>query len=284
MKRLAIVVPYRDRQQHLGQFIPHMRAYFARDKLDRAIDYRVLIVKQEPGLPFNRGALKNIGFTLAEPHSDYCCFHDIDYLPIWADYSWVDVPTPIVWYGAGERPIAPGRSNRIVRHTMDQFFGGAVLVPNSAFRAVDGYSNDYWGWGFEDVDFQLRFGAAGIEAGRRKGTFLPLAHDSEGVKLDLTPTPIAEVNHRLVQDRWAKGAPAIKDGVSTLAFDVIERKTLPDPSPERPAPGRRSRCGSGAARASSNRRRCPRLSQFLPVVRHDWGVPVIKGPWGSVGT
>ena len=48
MKRLAIIVPYRDRKQHLDQFVPHMRAYFARDKLGKDIDYRVLIVEQGP--------------------------------------------------------------------------------------------------------------------------------------------------------------------------------------------------------------------------------------------
>jgi len=33
-KRLAIVVPYRDRAEHLARFVPHMVAYFERDKLD----------------------------------------------------------------------------------------------------------------------------------------------------------------------------------------------------------------------------------------------------------
>jgi hypothetical protein len=234
MRRLAIVVPYRNRQQHLDQFVPHMRAYFARDKADRTIDYRVMIVEQEQGAPFNRGALKNIGFMLAEAHTDYVCFHDIDYLPIWADYSWANAPTPIVWYGAEERPIAPGRTNCVARHSLEHFFGGAVLVPNSTFRAVNGYSNDYWGWGFEDEDFKLRFAVAGIEAGRRKGTFMPLVHDSEGFKLDATPSPIALVNRQLMQERWAVGLPA--EGLSTLKFDVIGRASLPDPSPERRAP------------------------------------------------
>jgi hypothetical protein len=235
MKRLAIVVPYRNRQQHLDQFVPHLRAYFARDMFAKTIDYRVTIVEQEQGTPFNRGALKNIGFVLAEPHTDYICFHDIDYLPIWADYSWADVPTPIVWYGAEERPIAPGRTNRVARHDLDRFFGGAVLVPNGKFRAVNGYSNDYWGWGYEDEDFKLRFTVTGIEAGRRKGTFLPLVHDSEGLKLDATPSPIALTNQQLMQERWANGPPMASDGLTTLTFEVIARASLPDPMPERSA-------------------------------------------------
>ena len=34
-KRLAIIVPYRDRADHLARFVPHLVAYFERDKLDR---------------------------------------------------------------------------------------------------------------------------------------------------------------------------------------------------------------------------------------------------------
>ena len=236
MRRLAIIVPYRDRKLHLDQFVPHMRAYFARDKLDKDIDYRVLIVEQEAGLPFNRGALKNAGFLLAETQSDYCCFHDIDYLPIWADYSSVDCPTPIVWYGAEERPIAPGRTNKVAKHNLDLFFGGALLVPNSIFRAVNGYSNDFWGWGWEDEDIKARFAAADVPTGRRRGTFLPLVHDSEGLKLDASPSPIALVNQQQMQERWAAGPPAAPDGLTTLGFEVITRASLPDATPERSAP------------------------------------------------
>jgi hypothetical protein len=36
-KRLAIVVPYRDRADHLKSFVPYVTAYFQRDKLDRHI-------------------------------------------------------------------------------------------------------------------------------------------------------------------------------------------------------------------------------------------------------
>lgn len=51
--RLHIVVPYRDREAHLRQFVPWVSAYF--DRLVPRIDYRVTIVEQEAGLPFNRG-------------------------------------------------------------------------------------------------------------------------------------------------------------------------------------------------------------------------------------
>ena len=104
MKRLAIVVPYRAREAHLKIFVPALRTYFTRDKLDREIPYRVVIVEQADDLPFNRGALKNIGFKLSFADADYVCFHDVDYVPVWADYRWSDVPVRIIWYGVEQRP------------------------------------------------------------------------------------------------------------------------------------------------------------------------------------
>ena len=56
--------PIGNREAQLRQFASHVRAYFARDKADRNIPYRMLIIEQEPGLPFNAGALNNIGFSL----------------------------------------------------------------------------------------------------------------------------------------------------------------------------------------------------------------------------
>jgi hypothetical protein len=235
MKRLSIVIPYRDRASHLQQFVSHVRAYFGRDKLDKNIPYRVLIVEQENSLPFNRGMLLNIGFLLGADESDYTCFHDVDYLPIWADYSWVEAPTPILWYGAEQRPVAPGRSNLMVQHNLDAYFSGVLLVPNDLFKRVNGYANDYWGWGFEDVDLRARFVAAGIPLERRKGTYVALDHDNQGFKVDGTPSPIMLVNKRLSEDRLSVPSKLIDDGLTRTVFKVIERNTLPDPAPERPA-------------------------------------------------
>jgi hypothetical protein len=236
MKRLNIVVPFRAREAHLQQFVPHVRAYFARDKIDREIPYRVFIIEQENGLPFNHGALKNIGFVLGREQSDYTAFHDVDYLPIWADYTFADTPTPIVWYGAEVRPIVPGRPE-IVKHDMNQFCGAVLLVPNTLFEHVDGFANSYWGWGYEDTDLVKRFVAKKIARGRRKGTFHALPHVNEGFQLDLKPTPIARVNEQLFRSRWVAGElPATYDGLSTLAFEVIQRRSIPEgPFPERAA-------------------------------------------------
>ena len=235
MKHLSIVVPYRNREQHLQEFITHVSAYFTRDKADRTIPYRVYIVEQTEEHPFNRGAMKNIGFLLGREASDYTCFHDIDYLPIWADYAWADTPTALVWFGAEIRPVAPGRSSRIARHNLDYFYGGAVLTPNKLFEKANGYSNDYWGWGYEDSDLQKRFAAIGVKFGRRKGTYKALLHDNESIRIEGGPTPIALVNKDLYEKKWAAGGDGGADGVGNIDFEILDRRAIPTDPADRAA-------------------------------------------------
>jgi hypothetical protein len=243
MPPLQIVVPYRNREAHFKSFVPHLRAYFARDKSDRHIPYRVLIVEQDGNDPFNRGALKNVGFMLGAAESEYTCFHDIDYLPIWADYSYTDEPTRIVWHGAQTRPIAPEKSIRKIINDMEDLFGTVILVPNRLFTAVNGYSNEYWGWGFEDSDLKRRFLTAGAKPGLRKGTFVALDHANEGYQPNGMPTPANLQNEQKMLSKWAPsgiatdvGLSGLKsDGLSTLKYEVISRQAIPDPVPEREA-------------------------------------------------
>jgi len=227
VQRLNIVVPFRAREAHLKMFVPAVRAYFARDKIDREIPYRVLIVEQESGLPFNCGALRNIGFALGRDESDYTCFHDVDYLPVWADYSWSGTPTGIVWHGAETRPISLDRREARTVHQPGKFFGGVVLTPNALFEKVDGYANTYWGWGYEDTDLRKRFESVGIAVGLRKGTFQPLDHNNAGCRLDGSLTPAAEANERRFSSRWS-GAARGPDGLSTLDFEIVSRRAVPE--------------------------------------------------------
>ena len=42
------------------------------------------------------------------------------------------------------------------QEVFDTYFGGVTIFPIDAFKKVNGYSNEYWGWGFEDDDLLLR--------------------------------------------------------------------------------------------------------------------------------
>jgi hypothetical protein len=217
-------VPYRDRAEHLRQFVPHVLAYFQRDKLDRYISYSVQIIEQLGDEAFNRGRLLNAGFALTRDTADYFCFHDVDYLPIWADYSYVERPTRLIWHGL------------VLEENYEQFFGGVVAFSRADFERVNGYSNDYWGWGSEDADLRLRCIHAGLTIEHRDGSFHSLTHQHHGYGQEARRTAAARVNAARYKEKLGSGAERFNaEGLDTLKFVEVGRqpctldeKTLPN--------------------------------------------------------
>ena len=151
MTKLAIIVPYRDREEHLAQFVPHMEKFLS----DKKIDFKIFVVEQGNDRPFNRGWLINVGYDIsAQQGYDYFCFHDVDMLPEdeTCDYSWVDKPTH----------LAARLSKFHYRLVYPEYFSGVTLFNKEHFEWINGYSNKYWGWGFEDDELGDRVKAANM--------------------------------------------------------------------------------------------------------------------------
>ena len=207
--RLAIVVPYRDRAEHLAILLPHLTSYFERDFIARAIPSEIHIVEQSAGAPFNRGAIKNAGFAIAHRNADYVCFHDVDYVPLWADYSAVDCPTSFVTWGV-EGSDEPSNTP-----------GCVLAMPVDDFVRVNGYSNDYAGWGYEDGDLMQRIRRAGLRWERRPGTFKSLPHAHHGLDDQGKPKAEAAMTAAIYARKLALGAAGFgAEGLSTLGFRV----------------------------------------------------------------
>ena len=234
MTNFGFVVPYRDRAAHLELFMPHMLAYF-QQPLNNWADRVVLkIIEQEPGLEFNRGALKNIGFVLSRQATSATCFHDVDFLPIRVNYRPPAGWAPLV-QGGFEQVYAGGL---IVPHAKD-FFGGAVIFQNSCFEDVNGYSNTYWGYGFEDADLALRTSIGDVPYEHRSGDFKLLLHEHHGFAVsttgDVTRVPSFLRNEALFDQRFPSGSTNAQrrssscystDGLSSLKFEILNRRRL----------------------------------------------------------
>jgi len=144
-QKLGIIVPYRNRGEHLSQFLPAIKKYLS----STDIKYELIVVEQSDDKPFNRGKLLNIGVKRAiELGCKYVALHDVDMLPIDVDYSYVHRPTHIAY-----KFISEEKEKNIV---FDEYFGGVTLFPMDDFIKIDGYSNKYWGWGYEDNDLLYR--------------------------------------------------------------------------------------------------------------------------------
>ena len=147
MNKLGIIVPYRNRHEHLEQFKEHITSYLDSNSYD---DYVVIVVEQDDANLFNRGMLLNIGFKEAKKQQcDYVVFHDVDMLPLYVNYSYYDKPLHL----ATNFVLEEGEKDRTI---FDEYFGGVTLFPSDVFEKIDGYSNKYWGWGYEDDDLRFR--------------------------------------------------------------------------------------------------------------------------------
>jgi len=144
--KLGIIVPYRNRETHLNTFITYMKSYL------KDFTYEIVVINQSDDKPFNRGKLLNIGAKYAiDNNFDYICLHDVDMLPKTADYSYPDYPTSLI----SELENKEG-------NIFFNYFGGITLFKIEDFISVNGYSNDYWGWGYEDTDLFYRVTHSGL--------------------------------------------------------------------------------------------------------------------------
>jgi hypothetical protein len=171
---LGIVVPYRNREEHLKEFLPHMHAF-----LDAAgIDHTIIIAEQADKLPFNRGAMINLGAVAGWTECDHFCFHDVDLLPVQADYRAFSQPMRLIM----QNLVGDAKTHTHFSH----YFGGVTSISKAQMEAINGFSNCYWGWGLEDDNFLFRGLIAGLHPCKdESGTFRELPHPPS-VQLNIT--------------------------------------------------------------------------------------------------
>lgn len=78
--RVAIIIPYRDRANHLPIFLKNIHSLLMKQQAD----YGIFVVEQIQDDLFNRAALMNVGFLEAMKLSKWDCFifHDVDLIPL----------------------------------------------------------------------------------------------------------------------------------------------------------------------------------------------------------
>ena len=212
MEKLSIVVPYRKREEHLALFIPHMESFLAEQLGD---NWEILIVDQSDEKPFNRAKLLNVGFKESES-SDYFCFHDVDMLPIESDYSVCQGPTH----------MATEAEQFGWKLPYDGYFGGVTMFDKESFTKINGYSNDYWGWGAEDDDVLARCQIMEAPIFRRRGKYQSLNHD-RNIQQDLYHQNLSKLNFVMARP---SGDRVMREGLSTLAYEKLGEEKITDKS------------------------------------------------------
>lgn len=154
--RVAIIVPYRDREQHLPVFLKNLHPFLMKQQ----IEYGIYIVEQAAGSQFNRASLMNVGFIEAMRDKNWDCmvFHDVDLLPMDDRnlYTCPDQP----------RHMSVAVDTFGFKLPYSTIFGGVSAMTAKQFRTVNGFSNSFWGWGGEDDDMSNRLKHVGFHIAR----------------------------------------------------------------------------------------------------------------------
>ena len=171
LHRLAIIVAFRDkpldrnsqgagRLQNLREWTPYM-CNFLNTTLLGPVD--VFIVEQTQAGPFNKGALFNVGYHMAlERDNDYFVFHDVDHVP--------ENPLNTYEYSSEATHLCVRTSQFGYKDMHGGSLGGALLMPKHVVLSINGYSNNFLGWGGEDDDINARLKHQGyrVKSSRQK--------------------------------------------------------------------------------------------------------------------
>ena len=232
-KKLLITVPYRDREIQYKTFLNHIKMYFNTDKIDKFINVKVCFLEQDNKKPFNLGSLNNAGYLINESYLDYIVINNVDFLPMLSDYSFSENPTLLIKFGFNNLPMKPSKKDCkliIKAPNIENVFLGSVLLPKNIFKKVNGYSNSFWGWGFEDTDMKKRLDKNKIKIEYRDGVYQPLFHDNLGYEVDdnnnSKPSKYHMENQKLFEKKWKNVKNYLEDGINNFKFKINSNEEI----------------------------------------------------------
>ncbi|CAK6964266.1 beta-1%2C4-galactosyltransferase 3 [Scomber scombrus] len=209
--RTAIIIPYRHRELHLKFLLYNMHPFLQRQQLN----YGIYVIHQAGDYTFNRAKLMNVGFREAMKEEDWDClfFHDVDLIP--ED----DRNTYICDSNPKHAAIAMDKFGYKLPYKM--YFGGVSALTPLHYHKINGFPNNYWGWGGEDDDIGVRVSLAGMFISRpssKVGRYKMIKHKRDKGN-DVNPKRF----NMLAKTRqtWKR------DGMNTVDYEVISRMYLP---------------------------------------------------------
>ena len=216
--KLNVIIPIRDRDQDLEKITNVLEHIFQK----QGISARYIIIEQESGKPFNKAKISNAGFLEAEKnnYSNNYLFNDVDLWPLndkIINYKDID--------------------DNSIKHKYGTIgsLGGFLLMKNHTFRKLNGYSNDYWGWGAEDTDLERRSDIMKVKIDRNnfinrwgKGT-----SEQKGIRDDISDTRKKDpdrfekahvfLNKKTLLYRKNK-KNILSDGLSNIDYNIVSIK------------------------------------------------------------
>ncbi|KAM9431858.1 beta-1,4-galactosyltransferase 3 isoform 1-T3 [Clarias gariepinus] len=209
--RTAVIIPHRNREPHLKYLLYYLHPFLQRQQLS----YGIYVIHQAGNYTFNRAKLMNIGFREAMREEDWDClfFHDVDLIPEDDRNTYTCDKNP--------KHAAIAMDKFGYKLPYKAYFGGVSALSPLHYLKMNGFPNNYWGWGGEDDDIGIRVSLAGMSISRpalRIGRYKMIKH-----KLDKGN----EVNPKRF-NLLAKTQQTWKlDGMNSVEYELLSREYMP---------------------------------------------------------
>uniref|UniRef100_A0A8C3NGF3 Beta-1,4-galactosyltransferase n=1 Tax=Geospiza parvula TaxID=87175 RepID=A0A8C3NGF3_GEOPR len=210
--RTAVIVPHRNREAHLGHLLYYLHPFLQRQQLH----YGIYVVHQAGNCTFNRAKLLNVGVKEALKDEDWDCLflHDVDLIPENDHNLYTCDP-----WNPKHASVAMNKFGYSLPYP--QYFGGVSALTPDQYMKINGFPNEYWGWGGEDDDIATRVRLAGMKISRPPvsiGHYKMVKHKSDKGN--------EENPHRFdllvrTQRTWTQ------DGMNSLSYALLARELRP---------------------------------------------------------
>jgi hypothetical protein len=166
-KRVAVVVPYRSRPVQLKNTTLGLFKFLKKNPVDATV---IVAQQLDTDIPFNKGVLMNLAASYAIQEGYHSIiFNDVDVYPVWpASHKHLG-------YGFAQTPnYLPVKQARIILKPRQKTAGCIFGTSLDVYTQVNGHSNQYWGWGYEDMDFYKRMASRNVkidEQGKRDSDY-----------------------------------------------------------------------------------------------------------------
>lgn len=177
---IAIITIYRNnqqntRQRHKEQFLKDISFLKKYGHLDV-----YLIEQSQDNCKFNIGKLKNIGFqkaTESKKKYDFYIFTDADIIP---DKKLAP------YYFKPVKGISCLATNGTRYSSSKCFMGSCIGFDFNSYQQINGYPNNFWGWGGEDEAILIRCNLNNIKIFvPKRGSIIDLETNLQGRKIKL---------------------------------------------------------------------------------------------------
>jgi len=209
-KSLVIILPIRNREHNLKEYLENIIPIFNYQN----INYRIFIIEQSKNKRFNKGKINNIGFLEAlKENKNYnrILFNDVDNYPL--DKNLINYNTKV------------DKVNHFFGNK--KWLGGFFIINKNIFQKVNGYSNNFWGWGGEDQDLQNRLKFNNVNIDRSVFFKRDKARKNIFIKDDYNDRDINKNYKKDIENQKNKYLNSeIKEGLSNCKYKILKKYNM----------------------------------------------------------